>query len=264
MRRIVTGLLLAITWFLLLLYGDPVLFFLVVAAGSILALKEYLRMACIEVGKKHVPIILLIGMLPLIGAFFGKLDLVVGCIFLALVLLVIITLAAYPTLDNSLGFLTNLWFGVFYISFCGSHLILLHKMDQGIFWLIFLTTITIASDSGAYYVGRLFGTTKLFPALSPGKTRAGAVGGIVGGMVGGTVLAAFILPDVNLMFAALLGLILSCIGIIGDLAESLIKRASGVKDSGQILPGHGGVLDRIDSLLLTAPVLYYLLLWGVS
>lgn len=264
MQRIITGLLLAIAWFLLLVYGDSVLFFLVVAAGTVLALNEYLRMACKEIEKKHTPIILLIGVLPLIGAFFGGIEIVVACIFLALLLLIIITFAAYPTLKNSLDFLTRLWFGIFYTGFCGSHLILLRNMDQGIFWLIFLTAITIASDSGAYYVGRLFGTTKLFPALSPGKTRAGAVGGIIGGMLGGTVVAALLLQEFNLMIAVLLGLILSCIGIVGDLAESLIKRASDVKDSGQILPGHGGVLDRIDSLLLTAPALYYLLHWGVS
>jgi len=264
MRRIITGLLLAIAWFLLLLYGGPVLFFLVMTAGTVLALNEYLRMACQEVEKKHEPIILLIGLLPLVGAFLGGLDIVVACIFLALLLLIIITFAAYPALNNSLDFLTRLWFGIFYIGFCGSHLILLRNMDQGIFWLIFLTAITIFSDSGAYYVGRLFGTTKLFPALSPGKTRAGAVGGIIGGMLGGALVAAFFLPEFNLFIAALLGLILSCIGIVGDLAESLMKRASGVKDSGRILPGHGGVLDRIDSLLLTAPVLYYLLHWGVS
>jgi phosphatidate cytidylyltransferase len=264
MRRIITGLLLAIAWFLLLLYGGSVLFFLVVAAGTLLALNEYLRMACKEVEKKHEPIILLIGLLPLAGAFFGGMGIAVAFIFLALLLLIIITFVAYPALKNSLDFLTRLWFGVFYIGFCGSHLILLRNMDQGIFWLIFLTAITIASDSGAYYVGRLLGTTKLFPALSPGKTRAGAVGGIIGGMLGGTVVAVLLLQEFNLMIAVLLGLILSCIGIVGDLAESLIKRASGVKDSGQILPGHGGVLDRIDSLLLTAPVLYYLLYWGLS
>ena len=102
----------------------------------------------------------------------------------------------------------------------------------------------------------------MFPALSPGKTRAGAVGGIIGGILGGTVVAAVFLQEFNLLIAALLGYILSCIGIVGDLTESLIKRASGVKDSGQILPGHGGILDRIDSLLFTAPALYYILYWG--
>ena len=81
-------------------------------------------------------------------------------------------------------------------------------------------------------------------------------------MLGGLVVAAFFLKGPNVVMIALLSLVLSAIGIIGDLLESLIKRVSGVKDSGQILPGHGGLLDRCDSLLLTAPVLYYVLFWG--
>jgi len=128
--------------------------------------------------------------------------------------------------------------------------------------LLVLTAITVFSDTAAYYVGRKLGTTKLYPALSPGKTRAGAIGGIIGGIVGGLVVASIAFENANLVMVGLLSLFLSAIGIIGDLIESLIKRVSGVKDSGQILPGHGGLLDRCDSILLTAPVLYYVLYWG--
>ena len=262
MGRLITGLLLATGWFLLLFFGGFMLFCLVIGTGTVVALHEYVRMACKEIEKKHVPIILLISIIPLLGACLGEFSSFIAGIFLTLLCLIILTFVAYSSLQNSLDFLTRLWFGIFYIGFCGAHLILLRNLDQGIFWLVFLTAITIGSDSGAYYVGRLFGTTKLFAALSPGKTRAGAVGGVIGGMLAGTIAAAVFLQEFNLFIAALLGYILSCIGIVGDLAESLIKRASGVKDSGQILPGHGGVLDRIDSLLLTAPVLYYILYWG--
>ncbi|MDH3996260.1 MAG: phosphatidate cytidylyltransferase, partial [Desulfobulbaceae bacterium] len=157
---------------------------------------------------------------------------------------------------------SRIWFGIIYIGFCSAHLILLYSLPQGIYWLLVLTAITVSSDSGAYYVGRSLGKTKLYPALSPGKTRAGAVGGIMGGMLGGLLVAAILFAEVNLAMVAILSLVLSAIGIIGDLIESLIKRVSGVKDSGQILPGHGGLLDRCDSLLLTAPALYYALLWG--
>ena len=141
-------------------------------------------------------------------------------------------------------------------------MILLRSLSQGIYWLLVLTAITVASDTGAYYVGRSLGKTKLYPALSPGKTRAGAVGGIIGGMLGGLVVTALFVEGANLAIVALLSLVLSVIGILGDLIESLIKRVSGVKDSGQTLPGHGGLLDRCDSLLLTAPVLYYVIFWG--
>ena len=135
-------------------------------------------------------------------------------------------------------------------------------MPQGIYWLLVLTAVTVFSDTGAYYVGRTLGKTKLYPALSPGKTRAGAVGGIVSGMLAGLVMTVLLFEGINPVTTALLFLVLSVLGIMGDLTESLVKRVSGVKDSGLILPGHGGVLDRCDSLLITAPVLYYVLYCG--
>lgn len=262
MGRIVTGLILAIGWLLLLLVGTYPMFCLVVTAGGGIALYEFLRMSSPEVEQKHIPLVLIIGIFPLVAASLWGSGAVTASLFLALLILIIITVAAYPSLENGLHFVSRLWFGIFYIGFCSAHLILLHSLPQGIYWLLVLTAITASSDSGAYYVGRTLGKTKLYPALSPGKTRAGAVGGIIGGMLGGLVAAAILFQGANFFLMALLGLLLSAIGIIGDLIESLIKRASGVKDSGQILPGHGGLLDRCDSLLLTAPVLYYALFWG--
>ena len=262
MGRIVTGLILAIGWLLLLLVGPYPVFCLVVTAGGGIALYEFLRMSSPEVEQKHIPLVLMIGIFPLVAASLWGSGAVTSSLFLALLILIIVTVAAYPSLENGLLFVSRLWFGIFYIGFCSAHLILLHSLPQGIYWLLVLTAITASSDSGAYYVGRTLGKTKLYPALSPGKTRAGAVGGIIGGILGGLVAAAILFEGANFVMVALLGLVLSAVGIIGDLIESLIKRVSGVKDSGQILPGHGGLLDRCDSLLLTAPVLYYVLLWG--
>jgi len=262
MGRVVTGLILATGWLLLLLVGTYPLFCLVVTAGGGVALYEFLRMSSPEVEQKHIPVVLLLGILPLAAASFWGVGAVTSSLFLALLILIILTVIAYPSLDNGLIFVTRLWFGIFYIGFCSAHLILLRSLDQGVYWLLVLTSITACSDTGAYYVGRAFGTTKLYPALSPGKTRAGAVGGIIGGMLGGLVATAILFDGANLIMVALLSLVLSAVGIIGDLIESLLKRVSGVKDSGHILPGHGGLLDRCDSLLLTAPVLYYVLYWG--
>lgn len=262
MGRIVTGLILAIGWLLLLLVGTYPLFCLVITAGAGVALYEFLRMSSPEVEQKHIPLVLILGIFPLIAASLWEEAAVTSSLFLALLVLIIVTVVAYPSLENGLLFVARLWFGIFYIGFCSAHLILLHSLPQGTYWLLVLTAITASSDSGAYYVGRALGKAKLYPALSPGKTRAGAVGGIIGGMLGGLVVAAILFAGVNFVMVALLGLVLSVIGIVGDLIESLIKRASGVKDSGQILPGHGGLLDRCDSLLLTAPVLYYVLFWG--
>lgn len=264
MGRVVTGLILAAGWLLLLLVGTYPLFCIVITAGGGVALYEFLRMSSPEVEQKHIPMVLMLGVFPLVAASLWGSGAVIFSLFLALLILIIITVVAFPSLDNGLLFVSRLWFGIFYIGFCSAHLILLRSFPQGSYWLLVLTAITVSSDSGAYYIGRTMGKTKLYPALSPGKTRAGAVGGVIGGMLGGLVVTAILFDGVNLVMIAFLGLALSAIGIIGDLIESLIKRVSGVKDSGRILPGHGGLLDRIDSLLLTAPLLYYVLFWGYA
>jgi phosphatidate cytidylyltransferase len=262
MGRIITGLVLIAGWILLLLIGGFPLFCLVITAGSGLALYEFLRMSLQKSESKHTFPLIAVGILPVLGGSFSGSGGMMSGLFLAFVLLGILTISVYSTLDNSLAFMYRQWFGIFYIGFCSSHLVLLRTLPNGVSWLLVLTAIIVCSDTAAYYVGRKLGRTKLYPALSPGKTRAGAVGGIVGGIIGGLLVSVLVFEHSNLALIGLLSLLLSIIGIIGDLVESLIKRVSGVKDSGQILPGHGGLLDRCDSILLTAPVLYYVLLWG--
>jgi len=262
MGRIFTGLILAVGWLALLLFGTYPLFCFFITACCGIALYEFLRMGLSGSESRYLFFLLIAGLLPLLGVSLLGSDGMVATLFLAFTLLITLTVVAYPTLDNGLVFLCRQWFGIFYIGFCGAHLILLRSFPEGVYWLLVLTSITVFSDTAAYYVGKKLGKRKLCPDLSPGKTRAGAVGGIIGGMLGGLVAAAIVLEDVNFFMLGGLGLILSVIGIVGDLIESVIKRVSGVKDSGNILPGHGGILDRCDSILLTAPALYYVLYWG--
>ena len=262
MGRIFTGLILAVGWLSLLLFGTYPLFCFFITACCGMALYEFLRMGLSGSESRHLFFLLVVGLLPLVGVSLWGTGGMVSSLFLAFTLVITLTVVTYPTLDNGLVFLCRQWFGIFYIGFCGAHLILLRSFPEGVYWLLVLTSITVFSDTAAYYVGKKFGKTKLCPDLSPGKTRAGAVGGIIGGMLGGVVAAAIVFGDVNFFMLGGLGLILSTIGIVGDLIESVIKRVSGVKDSGNILPGHGGILDRCDSILLTAPVLYYVLYWG--
>jgi phosphatidate cytidylyltransferase len=118
--------------------------------------------------------------------------------------------------------------------------------------LVVLTVV--ASDSCQYYAGRLFGRTPLAPAISPKKTVEGAIGGFLGGALAIAVLGEAWLPSLSLGARIGLGLVLVAVGIVGDLLESAIKRAAAVKDSSHLIPGHGGVLDRIDALLLVIPV----------
>ena len=127
---------------------------------------------------------------------------------------------------------------------------------------ILLVVTIIASDTSQYYAGRLFGRRLLAPAISPKKTIEGAVGGFIGGALVMTLVGAVWLPDVPAAWRLLLGLAIVAVGIVGDLFESVVKRAAQVKDSSGLIPGHGGVLDRIDALLLAAPVYLVVLRFG--
>ncbi len=117
------------------------------------------------------------------------------------------------------------------------------------------------SDTGAYFAGRFFGRKKLYERVSPKKTVEGSIGGIVAAVIGAIIAHFWFLPSIPLSHAIPLGLVAAMLGQLGDLSESLIKRSTGVKDSGHIVPGHGGILDRVDALLLTGTTVYLYTLW---
>lgn len=146
-------------------------------------------------------------------------------------------------------------FGALYAGFLFGFMVLLRERSFAIVALVL--AVTWAADSMAYFTGLAFGKHKLAPRISPGKSVEGAVGGVVGALLVGA--AGGPLAGLSVGTGVLLGALAGTAGPIGDLAESGIKRWCGVKDSGTILPGHGGVLDRFDSLLFVAPCVYYLL-----
>ncbi|HRA48329.1 MAG TPA: phosphatidate cytidylyltransferase [Thermomicrobiales bacterium] len=129
---------------------------------------------------------------------------------------------------------------------------------RGLAWMLMIITVTWLSDTGAYLVGRSIGKTPMVPAISPKKTREGLAGGVVAGMAFGLLANWLFGLDLPFLAAAGVSAILVVSGVIGDLTESLIKRQAGVKDSGTLIPGHGGILDRIDALLFTWTVGYFL------
>jgi len=140
---------------------------------------------------------------------------------------------------------------------CMAALVALEPREHGPWRIVLLMAIVMTSDTAAFFSGKLWGKRKLAPLISPGKTVAGAVGAMIGGIPPALLIRAFGLPTVPVRDAILLGIGVAALGMIGDLAESLMKRWAGVKDSGTLFPGHGGMLDRLDSLLFGAPVLYY-------
>jgi phosphatidate cytidylyltransferase len=133
--------------------------------------------------------------------------------------------------------------------------------DDGPAFVVAALTFAWGADTGGYFGGRFFGKHKLYEAVSPKKTVEGALGGLLGAVIGATIIHFLLLPTTPLWHLLGLAVVAGALGQAGDLGESLLKRSVGVKDSGAIVPGHGGILDRVDALLLTSTVVYLYTLW---
>ena len=147
-------------------------------------------------------------------------------------------------------------FGVLYIAGLSGYYLLIRNLEEGVAFIFSLFLIVWLGDIAAYYWGKNFGKKPLAPLVSPNKTIEGSIAGLVGSLLAGIIAARWLLDHIMIGHCLLIALLCGIIGQFGDLAESLLKRYTGVKDSGNTIPGHGGVLDRIDSLLFAGPVFY--------
>ena len=153
--------------------------------------------------------------------------------------------------------------GLLYLGWIGAYLVKLRELPGGVYWFTLVMPSVWLADSGAYLIGKNFGKHKLSPRLSPKKTWEGYFGGILFGVIGGMLFAWLWRNDipVTLLNGAVIGLFLAALTTLGDLGESMIKRQAGIKDSSNILPGHGGIFDRIDTWLWASALGYYLITW---
>jgi phosphatidate cytidylyltransferase len=198
----------------------------------------------------------------LVGAYLGSASILVAAVGGVLVALPTAVLLAAPREPVWLGSAAGISFATLYVGAGGAAVIALRALG----WetVFFLLGIVWAGDSAAYYVGTRFGRRKLAPVVSPKKSWEGFWGQVVAGAVFGALLAVLLpripgTPAVAAAAGALLGAVMSVVAVVGDLVESTFKRSCAVKDSGGLLPGHGGLLDRLDSLLFASPVLYGIL-----
>jgi phosphatidate cytidylyltransferase len=185
----------------------------------------------------------------------GALALCVGAVFLLLIL----------QGDPQAGLRDWVWSlgGVIYVGFLGAHFVLLRELDDGGDWVFVAVFATFVADTAAYFVGRAIGSRQITPVISPGKTLEGSIAGFVAGVPAVFGLVWLTGLDVDELELLPLAILLPLVAIVGDLAESLIKRGAGVKDASELVPGHGGFLDRLDSLLFTVPLVYYFVIWIV-
>jgi phosphatidate cytidylyltransferase len=185
-------------------------------------------------------------------------------LLLSLVALTIIVLAAEmlrgAPFDKMIPATGATLLGVLYVVLLGGHLVAVRTgfpQTLAAHLLSFFFLVIMGSDTGAYYTGRAFGRHKLAPKVSPGKTWEGAVGGMLASLLMAVLAHYWFFRELPLRWALPLAAVMNALGVLGDLTESALKRGAGAKDAAQILPGHGGLLDRLDSLLFNAPVIYY-------
>lgn len=178
----------------------------------------------------------------------------------SVVVLAAVSLTTWRGDRDALGRVAASVFPMLYLGLpIGTMIALRERRGPAALFLLMLTVMV--SDTAQYYSGRAFGRRPLAPSISPKKTREGAVGGFVFGALVMAVAGNWWLPDVDIAFRAALGATLVALGIAGDLFESMLKRAAGVKDSSSLIPGHGGFLDRIDAMLFAAPIYFVVLRW---
>ena len=255
--REITALVLAPFVIWLIGWGHEYLFNAVIALVAILAMLEFINLGKAK-GYHIAPVLCTAVMLIIMGGFiFDDLSVEMG-MFAALLLIPASYVFTSPqTIEDSLPSSAVAVLATTYVGLLGGSLIRLrHDFPEGWKLIFFLLLVVWLGDSGAYYFGKAFGKHKLSPVISPKKTIEGMAGGILVSIVTAIVIHFTFFPNFPLHHAIIAGVILSFSGVVGDLAESMWKRSAAVKDSGTLLPGHGGFLDRFDSILFTAPILY--------
>lgn len=255
-RRVYTAAILIPAIYVIIRYLPPWAFTLLVIAGGGIALLELYR---ISFGKRINAYTVGLG-LAATAMIIGRAPL--GVPLADIVMLTVITSASVmvfssTSINDRFKDTCVMLFGVLYIGLTLSALVLMRTFPAGEFFILFVALVTWAADTGAYYSGNLWGRHLLAPTVSPKKTVEGLLGGMALACAAASLAQAWFLPELGVMDALILGVLLTGAGLLGDLSESALKRSVGVKDSGGILPGHGGMLDRLDSLLFTAPTFYY-------
>lgn len=242
---------------LLVFWREPLGFGLFCLAVAAIALNEYVAMALKTRPASERAAVVLIGVAFAV-AVYARPDIGVIWGMGAVVLVATLVLTRPDEMPTAGARLASAGFGIFYVGGLIVSLPLLHRdAAHGSLWVALALAVTFVCDTGAYFVGRSLGRHKLAPAVSPGKTIEGGAGGLLASL-GFTFLArATFFPALTVLDCVLVGLAAGILGPIGDLTESLMKRSAGVKDSGRLIPGHGGMLDRIDAVLFVGAYVYW-------
>jgi phosphatidate cytidylyltransferase len=259
-----TGCLVVPPLILLIVYGPPILLPLMVLGATFLGLKEFYQLALPQ--SKKIEHALGMGLGLMLSALMAFADgkIVIPFFVFILFSLSLLFMISSDDLLSAISKMGVTLLGILYVGFLLSHVSLIRTLVKGQTWILFLITTIWAGDISAFLVGSWIGRHKLYPKISPKKTVEGLAGAVLGSVLVSLIFRGLFIPHLHIAIVILVAFILGLLGQLGDLTESMLKRSAQVKDSGGLLPGHGGMLDRLDSFLFTAPFLYYVLVYGVK
>ena len=257
LKRWLTGLILAPLLIIVILFSPEAVFCAVVILFILGGVWEYNHMV-FENGfvREKIEGLIFAIIIPLF-VFFGNSQYLLAVLAFSVLFVFILFVLSIKESNFDILSVAKVIFGLMYIPFLMSYFILLRTMEKGVLWVLFVLVIAFAGDIAALYAGKSFGKHKLIPLVSPGKTVEGMAGLVLGSTIACLIFSYYFLPEISLMQIANLAFVGSIIGQLGDICESAIKRNYGLKDASSLLPGHGGLLDRMDCLLFIAPFVYY-------
>lgn len=259
-KRVLSGLLFLPLFYLFTWKLPPAYFLGLVMAAAVLGQYEFYRMAQARGIRPNVLLGSALGVLVVLDAYHPLFP-ASGAFLLAACLLAIMVIRLFsrrPT-EGAIEDVSATFMGIVYVALLFGFQVSLRTGTDGRQWLVFLYFIIWASDIGAYATGVSFGKHRLYEKISPKKSIEGLIGALIASAGMALLCQWWFMPPIGTGAAVGIALALAAAGTVGDLVESLFKRAAGVKDSGTIIPGHGGILDRMDSMLFAAPLLYYYL-----
>lgn len=260
-KKIWTGVFVVPPLVALIALGRPFVLSLMVLLATLLGLREFYSLTLPQSNGVVRMTGVGLGLLLSIAASYGSPEIGYPLFVFLLLFLFLLFMGTSENLLLSTSSIGFMFLGMFYIGFLLSHVSLIRQLANGTRWVLFLVGTVWAGDIFAFLCGSLFGRHKLYPKISPNKTCEGLAGAILGSALVALVFTSLFIPRLGKGSSLLLGVSMGILGQFGDFTESMLKRSAQVKDSGSFIPGHGGMLDRLDSFLFSAPFLYYSLLY---